>query len=127
GAQNFFAIELEDDSQDPVGRRMLRSHVNDELVGIKKSFVRLSELEMREIGGGIGHGLLAALDSEVDLHPLFILLDDSVILAQRMALPAIGKENAFHVRMSVELDPEHIEDFPLQPVCGGPEGSRAGE
>src|SRR5581483_3556957 len=120
-AQNLFAIELENDAKHPMGSGMLRPHVDDELVGIKKGFVRLSELEMRKIGGGIGHGLLAALDSEIDLHPLFILLDDSVILAQGMALPAIGKQDALQIGMAFKGDPEHVEDFPLQPVCGGPD------
>src|SRR6202007_2902048 len=49
---------------------------------------------------------LPALDPQVDLHPFTILLQNPVILAQRIALPPIGQQNAFHVRMPVELDPE---------------------
>ena len=47
---------------------------------------------------------LAAFNPQVDLHPLVVLLNNAVVLAKRMALPAIGQEDAFHVRMARELD-----------------------
>src|SRR5579864_4019436 len=59
---------------------------------------------------------LTALDSEVDLDPLLILLNDAVVFAQGMALPPVGQENAFQVRVAVELNAEHVEGFPLQPI-----------
>src|ERR1700732_664758 len=43
-----------------------------------------------------------------------------------MSLPALGQQNAFHVRMSVELDAKHVVDFALQPVRGGPYGYGTG-
>ncbi len=52
GAQNFFAIELENDAQHAVGGGMLRPHVDDEFVGIEKGFVGLSEFEVREVAFG---------------------------------------------------------------------------
>src|SRR5450755_4953733 len=64
---------------------------------------------------------LPALDSKVDLNPLFILLQNTVVLAQRVPLPAVGKKNALQVGMAVELNPEHIEDLSLQPVGGAPD------
>src|ERR1700691_809143 len=66
---------------------------------------------------------LTAFDSQVDLHPLVILLQDAVIFAQRMSLPSVGQQNTFHVRMSVKLDAEHVEDFALQPVGSRPDGN----
>src|SRR6266851_3470140 len=69
---------------------------------------------------------LAALNSQVDLHPFVVLLQDAVVFAQRMPLPAVGQQNAFHVGMSVELDAKHVVDFAFQPVRGGPYGYRAG-
>src|SRR5579863_10253429 len=66
--------------------------------------------------------LLPALDAQVDLHPLVVLLQDAVILAQGMSLPAVGQEDSLHVRMSVKLDAEHVVDFALQPVRGRPDG-----
>src|SRR5712692_8193560 len=69
---------------------------------------------------------LAALNAQVDLHPFVVLLQDAVVFAQRMSLPAVGQQNAFHVGMSVELDAKHVEDFALQPVRRGPQGYRAG-
>src|SRR5205807_8421335 len=59
---------------------------------------------------------LPALDSEVDLDPLLVLLNDAVVFAQGMALPPVGQENAFQVRVAVELNAEHVEGFPLQPI-----------
>src|SRR6266851_3285230 len=69
---------------------------------------------------------LAALNSQVDLHPFVILLQDAVVFAQRMSLPSVGQQNAFHVGMSVELDAKHVEDLAFQPVRSGPQGYRAG-
>ena len=46
GAQNFFAVELEDDAQHAVGGGMLRAHVDDELVGIEKGLVVVFQFEM---------------------------------------------------------------------------------
>src|SRR4030088_1774925 len=44
-----------------------------------------------------------------------------------MALPAIGQENTLHIRMPVEADAKHVEDFTLQPVCGCPDRHSAGD
>src|SRR3981081_2797822 len=59
---------------------------------------------------------LAALDPQVDLHPFVVLLQDAVVFAQGMSLPAVGQQDAFHVGMSVELNAKHDEDFAFQPV-----------
>src|SRR5580658_185274 len=71
--------------------------------------------------------LLSALNSQVDLYPLIVLLQNSVVFAQRMSLPSIGQQNPLHVRMAVELDAEHVEDFALQPVGGRPDGDGTGD
>src|SRR5678810_1002488 len=67
---------------------------------------------------------LAAFNPQVDLHPLVVLLNNAVVLAKRMSLPAIGQKDALHVRMARELDSEHVEDFALEPIGGGPDGNR---
>src|SRR5689334_10991901 len=69
---------------------------------------------------------LPALDPQVDLYPLLVLLNDAVILAQRVALPAVGEQDALQVGMSFEADAEHVEDFTLQPVGRWPDGNGAG-
>src|SRR5580658_746079 len=74
----------------------------------------------------LGLWLLAALDSQVDLHPLVVLLQNAVVFAQGMTLPTIGQQNPLHVRMPVELDAEHVEDFALQPIGGRPDRYGAG-
>ncbi len=132
GAQNLLAVQLQDYTQYPVGRGMLRAHINDELVAVEKSFVGLAEFQVRDVlvrfgvwlrrlsNGVISH-LLAALDSQVGLHPFLILLNDAVVFAQRMSLPAIGQQDALQIRMPVEADAEHVEDFALKPVGGCPD------
>src|SRR5271168_3482993 len=71
--------------------------------------------------------LLPAFDAQVDLHPLVVLLQDAVILAQGMSLPAVGKQDAFHVGMPVKLDAEHVIHFALQPVRPWPDRNRTGQ
>src|SRR5579864_6122420 len=68
---------------------------------------------------------LPALDPQINLHPLIILLQDSVILSQRISLPPVGQQNALHVRMPVELNPKHVENFTLQPVGSRPQRNGA--
>jgi len=48
---------------------------------------------------GRRRNLLSALNSQVDLYPFAILLQDVVILAQGIALPTFGKQNSFQIRM----------------------------
>src|SRR4051812_5696134 len=69
---------------------------------------------------------LPALDPQVDLNPFLVLLNDAVVLAERMSLPAVWKENTFQVGMAREDDPEHIEDFAFQPVSGRPNRNGTG-
>src|SRR5450631_1416047 len=66
-------------------------------------------------GSVINCSSLSALNPQIDLHPLFILLQNPVILPQRMPLPPVGQQNALQVGMPIELDPEHVEHFALQP------------
>ena len=60
GAQNFFAVELQDDAQHAVRGGMLRAHVDDEFVGIEKGLLVVFEFEMGSpVGirstGSVGH------------------------------------------------------------------------
>src|SRR3954462_8638029 len=38
-----------------------------------------------------------------------------------MALPAFGQQDTFQIRMPIEANAEHVEDFALQPVGRGPD------
>src|ERR1041385_70825 len=77
--------------------------------------LRTNSVESRNVWSGIPASL-AALDTQVLPHPSIILLNDSVVLAQRMALPFFRQQDALHVRMAREFYAEHIEHFALQPV-----------
>src|SRR5258707_4743395 len=53
--ENFFAIEAENHAQHAVRCGMLRAHIDDELVGIKKRLLGSFEIEMRERAVRVGH------------------------------------------------------------------------
>src|ERR1017187_1535668 len=76
-----------------------------------------SSVESRKVESGIPRSL-AAFDSQVFLHPALVLLENSVVFAQREALPLVGHQDAPHIRVSGEFDAEHIVDFAFQPVGG---------
>src|SRR5579862_6348150 len=95
---------------------MLRAHIDDELVGAEDG-----RLEVCKFGCGvIRHSLLAAFDSEILANPRRVLRKDVVILAQRVALPLVRKQNAFQIWMPGKDDAEHVEYFALHPICGKP-------
>src|SRR5450432_4394566 len=77
--------------------------------------LRTNSVESRKVWSGIPASL-PALYAQVFLHPSIVLLKNTVILAQRVALPFFGQQNPRHVRMPRELDAEHVEHFALQPV-----------
>ena len=48
GAQHLLAVELQDDAQHPVRRRVLRPHVEHHLGGVEKGLVLGIEIEVVE-------------------------------------------------------------------------------
>src|ERR1022692_1130479 len=74
-----------------------------------------NSVESKNVWSGIWTSL-AAFDTHILLHPALVLLQDPVILAQRISLPLLGQQDAPHVRMAGKLDAEHVEHFALQPV-----------
>src|SRR5215472_13883906 len=73
----------------------------------------------------IGRSSLPAFNAQVFFHPHSILLDDVVVFAQRIALPAVRQKNSPQIRMPRKNNPEHVEDFALQPVGSRPDAYRA--
>ena len=101
---------------------MPRSHINDEFVRIE---IRLLGSVQIKIGYRVRESVRVVFlgDAHCPLSiPRLICthsvssLQDAVILAQGIALPAVGQQNALQVRMPIEPDPEHVIDFPLQPI-----------
>src|ERR1700747_1314649 len=68
-----------------------------------------------------GIKLLPALDAQVFAHPGLILLQNVVILPQRIALPLFRQQQTLQVRMALKDDAEHVVHFPLQPIGGRPD------
>src|SRR6516162_6591712 len=97
----------------PSSLRMTRSTPCVE--GCCGPMLRTNSVESRKVESGIPSSL-AAFDSQVFLHPALILLENSVVLAQRIALPLVRQQYAPHVGVSRKFDSEHIVDFALQPV-----------
>src|SRR6185369_14993055 len=79
--------------------------------------LRTSSVESKNVASGI-KGSLAAFDIQVFLHPSIVLLENPVVLAQRISLPLCGQQDAAHVGVAGEFDAEHVEDFAFQPVRG---------
>src|SRR5215469_11653597 len=70
--------------------------------------------------------LLAAFKAQVFFHPAGILLDDVVVLPQRIPLPIVRQQDARQIGMSSKEDPKHVERFALQPIGRGPNPDNAG-
>src|SRR5580658_3294088 len=73
----------------------------------------------------ISGALLAALNPQGFPHPVRILLQNVVLLPQRIALPLVRQQDALQIRMPLEDDPEHVVAFALEPVCHGPNFAHA--
>jgi len=56
-AENFFAIKAQNHAQHAVRRRMLRAHIDDQFVGIKKRLLVGFEIEMRVRSLDVGHSI----------------------------------------------------------------------
>src|ERR1035438_5016089 len=76
--------------------------------------LRTNSVESRNVASGMMS--LTAFDIQVFPNPAVVLLEDTVIFTQRVALPFLGQENATHVGVAVEFDAEHVEHFALQPI-----------
>src|SRR5271168_3695010 len=60
--------------------------------------------------------LLPAFDSQVLAHPGRVLLQNVVILAQRIAFPLVRQQDALQIRMPFENNSKHVEALALEPV-----------
>src|SRR6266581_1307623 len=66
------------------------------------------------------YSLLPALNAQVLFHPTGILLDDVVILAQRIPSPLVWQQDARQIGMPGEDNSKHVKRFTLQPIGRGP-------
>src|SRR5664279_2736582 len=71
--------------------------------------LRTNSVVSRKVWSGIPRSL-AAFDSQVFLDPAIVLLENSVVFAQREALPLVGHQDALHVGVAGEFDSKHIVD-----------------
>src|SRR5207342_304733 len=94
----------------PSNLRMTRSTPCVE--GCCGPMLRTNSVVSRKVESGIPRSL-AAFDSQVFLHPALVLLENSVVFAQGVALPLVGHQYAPHVGVACEFDAEHVVDFPL--------------
>src|SRR6266700_1603885 len=72
--------------------------------------LRTNSVESRKVWSGIPASL-AAFNTQVFLDPLLVLLNNPVILAQRIPLPFFRQQDPLHIRVSCKLDAEHVENF----------------
>ena len=107
--EDDLALQLQHQSEHPMGGGVLRAHVEDE--GFLHC-LRMLRLRLRDDLAGDSRRVALELDG---------LFDERVILAQRMPFPVVGHEDAPQVGMAVKADAKQVEDFPLQPVCPRPQ------
>src|SRR5213080_4131261 len=67
-----------------------------------------NSVESRNVASGIQRSL-AAFDTEVLPHPALVLLNNRIVLPERIALPLFRQQDAAHVGMAGEFDAEHVE------------------
>src|ERR1017187_3300685 len=97
----------------PSSLRMTRS--TPWVEGCCGPMLRTNSVESRKVESGI-LGLLAAFNPQVFLDPALVLLKNGVVLAQRIALPFLGHQDAPQIGVAGELDAEHVEYLALQPI-----------
>src|SRR6266446_310503 len=127
GADYALAIELELDTQHAVGGRMLRSHVDDQFVRAQQRLGVVCGIDAQSrFPRAAKIALLTAFNSKIFAYPGGILLQDVVVLPQRIALPLVGQQNAFQIRVPRKNNSKHVKRFSLQPICGWPNADNTG-
>ena len=114
---DLLTLQLEDQTQDAVGPGVVGAEVEDHRLVVPLQAPALEEVAAvagnhggRRLGGVGGH-LGAA---------------EGMVLAQGVALPGIGHEDAAQVGVAGEADAEHVVDLPLVPVGGRPDAGDRG-
>ncbi len=121
---DLLAPELQHHAEDAVNARVVGAEVQEEEIG---RF--LVPFHAPLLGPEPERLLLGALLVLVEAVEAHLGRSRGMVLAQRMALPRWGQEDAAQVRMAGEGDAEHVPGFALVPVGVGPEvgdGGNAG-
>eukprot|EP00825_Cyclidium_porcatum_P002331 TRINITY_DN11073_c0_g1_i1.p2 TRINITY_DN11073_c0_g1~~TRINITY_DN11073_c0_g1_i1.p2 ORF type:complete len:369 (+),score=42.63 TRINITY_DN11073_c0_g1_i1:92-1198(+) len=114
------ALESQLDPEHAVGGRVLGAQVDFHLLVLEHRSLRLGPLEVdAELtglcqGDAVEHAVAVLAEVDIALAPAH----HGIFLAQGMALPVLGAEDAGHVRVVREADAQHVPDLPLHPVGG---------
>ncbi len=122
GIENHFPVQLQHHAQDAVGAGMLRADVEEDEVAAFAAALQAPLLGAEAQGFLLGFLLLRR--KPVGLH---LGGAGGMVLAQGMADPSGRHQDAPQAGMAVELDPEHVPDFPLVPVGRRPEPDEGAE
>ena len=109
---DLFAVELGNQAQHAMGPGMMGAEVEDHRLVIDALHLLAAEETLR-----IARHHLHRRFRRKRLH-LGGAAD--MLLAQRVPLPVVGHEDAPQIRMTLEIDAEHVEDLALVPVGRGP-------
>ncbi len=120
--EDFLAIELQDDTEGTVGRRVVRAEVEEHVVLVLAVALHAPVLGL-EAQGFLFQVLLGGVQA------VGIELGGArrVVLAQRMAFPGRWHQHASEERVAIEGDAEHVPDLALVPVGVGPDGDGGGQ
>ncbi len=115
--EDFLAIELQDDAEGTVGRRVVRAEVEEHVVLVLAVALHAPVLGLEAQGF-----LLQVLLGGVQAVGIELGGARRVVLAQRMAFPGRWHQHAGEERVAIEGDAEHVPDLALVPVGVGPDG-----
>ncbi|KPY29270.1 Uncharacterized protein ALO52_05149 [Pseudomonas syringae pv. primulae] len=108
---DFFAVQLQDDTERTVGRRVVRAQVEEHVVLVLAGTLHAPgfRIEARCFFFQLLFGQRQAVGIEFGRTR-------GEVLAQRMAFPGRRHHDAGQVRVAREIDPEHVPHFTLVPV-----------
>ena len=108
---DFFAVQLQDDAEGTVGRRVVRTQVEEHvvLVGAGTLHAPVFRAEAR----GLFFKLLLG---EIEAERVEFRGTGREVLAQRVTFPGRRHHDARQVRVTREVDAEHVPDFALVPA-----------
>ncbi len=112
---DVLTVELKHKTDNPVRRRVVRSKVQEHVLG-RIRFAGQPPLLRVEFQ----RAELTILDLVTHLEPVHFGSPGWMIFTQRMPNPGRRRVNASQARMSLDVDAEHVPHFPLMPVSSRP-------
>ncbi len=113
---DLFTVQLQDDAERTVRRRVVRAEVEEHVVLVGSGTLHAPVFRTETRGF-----FLKLLLGEVEAERIEFGGARREVLAQRVTFPGWRHHDARQVRVAFEVDAEHVPDFALVPVGVGPD------